>query len=357
MRIRVKSGLAAVSMAGMLACAPLLIAQPAAAASSPAPATASPSAGAPTAAAPATAAPSTAVPSAAVPASVPPSTALMTSAAGPATATDPAATAAGAPPFTCNRHLDDAAAGPALDSPIALTPSSDSLQQIINFGTDRTTTKYVREVVVTADKPLPATLTAQQLNFDAVISRAGSTLESTDFPAPTFSTPVISPDRQSVAFEVCLNPGAQLAPGKYVGAVTLSGPAGLSAVSVSLTVNAKVAWLFYAWSAAALGAALLLLVLKDAAAYRKAHPETKDRKTDKYRPTTWGASFARPLADPLWWATTVVALGTAFGALYATYAGNPAWGAGGFSDYSALIGAGFAAIGGHTIISALTPSS
>jgi hypothetical protein len=347
MGTRAKSGLAAACVAGIIACAPVLAAQPAAAASTPAPATTSP----------ATVAASTAVPSGGAPSAVPSSTALTTSAAPATTATDPAATAAGAPPFTCNRHVDDAAPGPALDSPIALTPSSDSLQQIVNFGTDRTRTKYVREVVLTADKPLPATLTAQQLNFDAVISRAGATLESTDFPAPSFSTPVISPDRQSIAFEVCLNPGSQLDPGKYVGAVTLSGPAGLSAVSVSLTVNAKVAWLFYAWSAVALGAALLLLVLKDAAGYRRAHPETKDRKTDKYRSTSWGRSFAQPLADPLWWATTVVALGTAFGALYATYAGNPAWGAGGFSDYSALIGAGFAAIGGHTIISALTPSS
>jgi hypothetical protein len=51
-----------------------------------------------------------------------------------------------------------------------------------------------------------------------------------------------------------------------------------------------------------------------------------------------------------------VALGAAFGALYAIYAGNPAWGSGGFSDIAALIGAAFAAIGGHTIISTLTPS-
>jgi hypothetical protein len=353
MSIRVRSGLAAGCFVGVLACAPLLAALPAAAAT-PTPTaagqkTTSPTTAAPTTATPTTAAATTAAPSTAAPTTAAPTTAAPTT-AGPATA---AAAAAAASPFNCNRHLDDAVSGPALASPIALTPSSDSAQQIVNFGTDRTT-KYVREVVMTADKPLPATLTAQQLNFDAVISRAGATLESTDFPAPTFSTPTISPDRQSITFEICLNPGSELAPGKYVGAVTLSGPAGLSAVSVSLTVNAKVAWLFYAWSAAALGAAFLLLVLKDAAAYRAKGVTVKTETTEKS--LSWGESFLHPLSDPLWWATTVVALGTAFGALYATYAGNPAWGAGGFSDYATLIGAAFAAIGGHTIISALTPS-
>ena len=91
--------------------------------------------------------------------------------------------------------------------------------------------------------------------------------------------------------------------------------------------------------------AFLLLVLKDAAAYKKAD----DKKN-------WRESFLHPLIDPVWWATTLVALGAAFGTLYAVYAGNPAWGSGGVSDIAALIGAGFAAVGGHTIITALTPS-
>ena len=92
-------------------------------------------------------------------------------------------------------------------------------------------------------------------------------------------------------------------------------------------------------------------MLKDAAACRKRHPGPEEH------PASWGHAFRQPVTDPLWWATAIFAIGTAFGSLYATYAGNPAWGAGGFSDYSALIGAGFAAIGGHTVISALTPAS
>jgi hypothetical protein len=245
----------------------------------------------------------------------------------------------------CSRHLNDGTTGTVLSSPIALTPTSSSAQRIVNFGTGRAT-KVVKELVFTADKPLPDSLKPVQLNFDAVVSRAGDTLESTDFPDPAFSEPRISQDRQSITFDICLNPGS-IPPGKYVGAVTLSGPPGLGAASVSLTVNAKVYRPFWVGSAVSLIAAFLLLVLKDAAAYREKQPN---------QPPGWGKSFLHPLADPVWWVTTIVALGAAFGALYAIYAGNPAWGSGGFSDIAALIGAAFAAIGGHTIISTLTPS-
>jgi hypothetical protein len=243
----------------------------------------------------------------------------------------------------CPRHLDDGASAPALPSAIALTAAPGSAQRIVNFGTSRAT-KMVKRLTITADKALPDSLTPQQLNFDALVSRAGDTLESTDFPDPTFSEPRISQDRQSVRFAVCLSPGS-IPPGKYVGSVTLSGPPGLSAASVSLTVNAKTDTLFYAGSALSLILAFLLLVLKDAAAYKKTNTAT-----------SWGASFLHPVSDPVWWATTLVALGAAFGTLYAVYAGNPAWGSGGFSDIAAMIGAGFAAVGGHSIITALTPS-
>ncbi len=118
----------------------------------------------------------------------------------------------------CPRHLNDGTTGTALSPPIALTPASSSAQRIVNFGTSRAT-KVVKRLVFTADKLLPDSLNPQQLNFDALISRAGDTLESTDFPDPTFSEPRISQDRQSITFDVCLSPGS-IPPGKYVGAVT-----------------------------------------------------------------------------------------------------------------------------------------
>src|SRR5262245_3959070 len=249
----------------------------------------------------------------------------------------------------CPRHLNDGTTGTALSPPIALTPASGSAQRIVNFGTSRAT-KVVRRLVFTSDELLPDSLNPQQLNFDALVSRAGDTLESTDFPDPTFSEPRISQDRQSITFDICLNPGP-IPPGKYVGAVTLSGPPGLGAASVSLTVNAKDVIPFYIGAGISLLAALLLLILKDAAAFRA----TPDNKKDDKQPK-WRDSFLHPLKEPIWGATTIVALGAAFGTLLAVYAGNPAWGSGGFSDSAALIGAAFAAIGGHTIISALTPS-
>lgn len=253
--------------------------------------------------------------------------------------------AAAAATSVCPRQINDGQTAAALPSAIALTPTPGSAQRIVNFGTSRAT-KVVKRFVVTADKPLPDSLMPQQLNFDALVSRAGDTLESSDFPDPTFSEPRISQDRQSITFNICLSPGSA-PPGKYVGAVTISGPPGLGATSVSLTVNAKVDTLFYLGSALSLAAAFLLLVLKDAAAFRSAAADPKPN---------WDRSFRHPLTDPIWWATTLFALAAAFGTLYAVYANNPAWGSGGFSDIAALIGAALAAIGGQTIISTLTPS-
>ena len=247
----------------------------------------------------------------------------------------------------CSRQLNDGKSGASLSSPITLAPAPSSAQRIVNFGTSRAI-KVIKKLVFTTDKPLPNSLDPGQLNLDTLISRAGDTLESTDFPDPAFSEPRISQDRQSITFNVCLDPGP-IPPGKYVGAVTLSGPPGLGAASVSLTINAKVDTAFYIGSLISLIAALLLLVLKDAAAFKGRPPQGQN-------PTNWVESFLHPIKDPVWWATTIVALGTAFGALYAIYANNPAWGSGGFSDIAALIGAALAAIGGHTIITALTPS-
>jgi hypothetical protein len=90
----------------------------------------------------------------------------------------------------------------------------------------------------------------------------------------------------------------------------------------------------------------MLIVLKDAAAYRK-----------KTTTADWLHAFLEPVQDPLWWATTLVTIAVAFGTLYGVYSSNPAWGSGGFADIAALISAGFAAVGGHTIITTLTPSS
>jgi hypothetical protein len=247
----------------------------------------------------------------------------------------------------CPRQLDDGANAPALGQPIELTPAPGSAQRNVNFGASRAT-KLIKGVTFTADKQLPDSLTGQQLSFDAFLSRVSDTLESTDFPDPTFSQPRITEDRKSIKFTICLNPASTTPPGKYAGSVTLSGPPGLSAASVALTVNAKKSLGFWLERGAveALIVAFLLLVIKDAAAYKKANPTT----------SWWWDPWKHPLADPLWWTATFIALGAAFGTLYALYKGNPTWGSEGFSDVAVMISATFAAVGGHAIISTVSPS-
>jgi hypothetical protein len=237
----------------------------------------------------------------------------------------------------CPRKTNDARRGVAVRPPIRLTATSQSAQKLLNFGTDRKS-KVLRNITLTADRPLPARLTPGQINFDAVLTRTGNTLESQQFPDPTFSNPRISLDRRSMSFSACLSPDG-IAAGKYVGLVTVSGPAGLGVASVNLTVNAKDGGLFMIGVIVAIVAAFGLLVVKDASL----------AKTDA---TGWGQAMLAPVKDPRWWVTTVATCAAAFGALYTIYANDPAWGAGGWAAVSSLIGAGLSAIGAHSIVTA-----
>ncbi|HEY5053950.1 MAG TPA: hypothetical protein VII45_11135 [Solirubrobacterales bacterium] len=241
---------------------------------------------------------------------------------------------------TCSRGLNDAKPGAALDPPIALTPTTQSAQRQVNFGADRDQ-KLIRDLTVSTNKPLPPSLTADQLNFEALLSRSGESLESTDFPDPGFTEPKISPDRKSIEFSVCLDPDG-ISPGKYVGAITVAGPAGLSATSINVTVTAKEEGLFWVGLSVSLAVAFCLLVLKDAATAFDAQGKK------------WGKALLVPLKDLRWWGATFVTLGAAFGALYAIYNNDPTWGATGFASISALVGSAFAAIGGHSIVTSFS---
>jgi len=237
----------------------------------------------------------------------------------------------------CPVKTNQAKPGPALRPPIDLSPTTQSAQKLVNFGTSRGV-KVIRHVTFTAAKPLPASVTAEQISFEASLARTGDTLETAEFPEPTFTVPVISEDRQSISFSICLN-AAGIAAGKYVGLVSVSGPPGLGAASINLTVNAKDAQLFtFGWIVALLGAFGLLLI-KDAAAA-------------KTGANNWGAALSQPLTNLAWWGATVVALATAFGALYGAYSADPAWGATGFAGIVSLVGTAFGAIGGHAILTA-----
>lgn len=236
----------------------------------------------------------------------------------------------------CNRSLNDAKAGATLDPPVVLAPTPQSAQKQLNFDTSRQP-KMIRNINVASDKPLPNDLTKDQINYDAVLSRSGDTLESTDFPDPTFTDPTISPDRRTLAFSACLSPKG-IPAGKYVGAISVGGPAGLGAASINLTVNAKDGTLFLIGLIVALVLAFVLLLLKDASA---AFPASGSK---------WKPALLVPLGDLRWWAATIVALGSAFGILYAAYANDPAWGSTGLGAVASLVASGLAAIGGQSIL-------
>jgi hypothetical protein len=210
----------------------------------------------------------------------------------------------------------------------------------VNFGTDREE-KFVRNIRLTLNRPLPKDVTPKQINFEALISRSGDSLESIDLSDPTFTEPWFGSERKAIAFTACLNPEG-IASGKYVGAITVSGPPGLSASSVNLTVTAKNGCLFWIGAALSLVIAFLLLLFKDAAAVFK---------------TNWCEALAMPLKDLRWWGATALGVGGAFGTLYGIYANDPSWGASGIGAVVALIGSGFAAIGGKSIASAFAKPS
>lgn len=235
----------------------------------------------------------------------------------------------------CPVKTNTAKPGAVLKPPVELAPTQQSAQKLVNFGTSRQF-KVIKHLTVTANKPLPPDLLPDQINYDAVLSRTGSTLETAEFPEPTFSPAYISHDRRSISFAVCLNP-VGIAAGKYVGSITVSGPEGLGSTAVNVTVNAKkkqtLAWLI------ALIAAGWLLLMKDTAAAKNVNAKL-----------TWRRAFQVPLSSPLWWTATVITLGAAFAALVNIYSSDPAWGASGFASLVSSVGAATAAIGGHAIL-------
>jgi hypothetical protein len=229
-----------------------------------------------------------------------------------------AAASAAAQTANCNRESGPPpAAGPPLKSPVTLTPEREA--ELINFGSGRGTKE--RDIVVTADKPLPKSVTPSQIGLDVPrrFERVGDTLESVSLPPPEFTKPQISPDRREIRTTVCVNGGGVQA-GSYVGTMRVSGPRGVERAVVAVTINAKARlWVFIlALVGALLVAALLLL-------YRRYYADEEiDRR--------FGLESAIPL-------------GAAFGAMYATYAQDPAWGADAVTSGFALIGTALAAAG------------
>jgi hypothetical protein len=95
---------------------------------------------------------------------------------------------------------------------------------------------------------------------------------------------------------------------------------------------------------------LATLLFKGAADKRlELAPPPTDAKPNPPRPP-WRRSFAAALGDLQFIFTSLVALGTAFAALYTAYANDPSWGADGVTSVFALVVTAFAAVGGQSLL-------
>jgi hypothetical protein len=225
---------------------------------------------------------------------------------------------------TCPRHVNDVTNfGPKLTGPIVLTPASGSEQRVTNFGSQRGT-NYIKGVRINSDKPLPASIGPHQINFESLIRRSGESLASVDFPEPTFTDPRFSADRKHFTFTICMNANG-VEPGKYVGALTVSGSEGLGEASVATTANLKAGLLLWA------GLTALAMALSGGALY-------------------WKAASKNTPTGRAWWLKTVFALVVAFGLLAKAYDGDPAWGADTLNAFLAVVGTAFASIGGRKLL-------
>lgn len=246
-----------------------------------------------------------------------------------------------------------------LDPPIKFQAAPQAATR--NFGADRKPEDAVFRL--TTESALPKGIEKRlDLVADPII-RAGDTTNSASFPEPTFSTLKVSQDRKTIRFRVCLAPTKDLDAGKYVGTVSLEGPPGVDASTVTITANAKDGGTFELAAIVSLGLALLILLHKgaiDECARRKAEAEklpnnadgtpTADKTKELKEADDYWDAWIDTLKDPRWFVPALFAVGAAFGALWGIYDANPSWGeAGPVTSGFAVIGAGLAAIGAKSI--------
>lgn len=240
----------------------------------------------------------------------------------------PALGAAGGEP-DCTRASSSTppTVGSPLDRPVRLTP--DPASEVVNFGSGRDLQSF--DVVVTADPPLPAQVRADQIALDAPkrFQRVSDRLESARLPLPAFTEPVISPQGDEITFTVCLR-GADVEAGKYAGQIRVGGPLGVTRGSTTVTVNAKatIGWF--------IGEVVLALLIAAGLLYFQ---ESQADKKDKFKKG--------------FWIQAIIALGAAFGALYAVWSGNPTWGDDKLAAGIALIGTAVSAAGLRSFIDTL----
>ena len=279
----------------------------------------------------------------------------------------PAALSADDEAARCMLHSGQGASGTGLPQPVKLVP--DNPAAIINFAGARGR-KFV-DVVLNATPALPPTLKGDQIRIFVLrrFTRSGQNLPTETAPIPTFTPPVISPNRDRVTFTVCLD-GAGLKAGSYAGSVYVEGPRGLSPASISITENATNSRLALWGGIGVLFAAFFFLWLRGAAARQAAaeqvHAEqlakagaAKDKaeidrlSTEEEKPKPVTGYLLEVFKDLNWLITTIVALGAAAGTIIGIYGANPAWGADTLGSLVSLVGPAFTAVGVQSVVASL----
>jgi hypothetical protein len=254
-------------------------------------------------------------------------------------------------PPPCTIKNDGTYPGPGHIKRVRLQPAPNSQIRVVNFGDDRESERA--SFTVTANREL---LARQVRRFNLVadqIQRTGKeTAEFVEFTEPTFTKPRLTGDRKRIRFVACLDPPNDLPAGKYTGVITVEGPPGVESTALTITANAKDGKGFLWGTALALAVAGLVLFYKEVA---DNHVVRMNAATgaEKQASTWWPA--VKDSFNLGWFAATIAALVAAFGALYALWDANPAWGeAGRLGSIISLVGIGLAAVGAKTVF---TPST
>ena len=236
------------------------------------------------------------------------------------------------PAEACPRSSGDAQPAQALDEAIKLSPKPKQEQALVNFGTDRG--RKAVTYIFFADKPLPTSITPATLEMIAdPMLRSSDTLETADFPRPSFSEPRIQANRSRIEIDACLNP-AGVDAGKYTTTITLGGPVGINSATVGLTANLK-SGSFWIMLLVTLVIALGLLIVQQ----------------------LLGHSPRRNLKDARFWVATTISLAGATIIMWKIWDADPTWGANSIGAFVALSGAAFAAIGAQSITKSLLDAS
>ena len=251
------------------------------------------------------------------------------------------------------------ASSKAIDPPIVLTPEENSASRVVNFGAGRGAKSTVLHVKVDPALPLGGEQSLR-LEADPLVRTGNSNAETIDFADIRFSALQVSANRERISFKACLTPSNALPAGNYTGVVTLDGPSGVEGATVTITANAKNGTLF--WGGVLLTLVLAyLVVLYKAAADTRALRITGAQDGDdaaKEDAAKWWPAFWANVRDVGFEFRSVLTLGATFGALYALWEANPAWGeAGTIASLIALVGVGVAAVGARAIIDPSTTPS